>query len=96
MSDLDTSKKWNSEGMQVKSIYSLFRILYDFFARRRILLYVSTFIVIVIAALILRNITMNEDIAPLLPDGENEAAKDFALLQKAPFSDKILISLKAG
>ena len=55
-----------------------------------------TFAVIVVAALILRNITMNEDIAPLLPDGENEAARDFALLQKAPFADKILISLKAG
>jgi uncharacterized protein len=96
MTGPDANKKWNSEDVQVKSSFSLFRILYDFFARRSILLYVLTFVVIVIAALILRNITMNEDIAPLLPDGENEAAKDFALLQKAPFSDKILISLKAG
>ena len=60
------------------------------------MLYVLTFAVIVIAALILRNIRMNEDIAPLLPDGQNEAARDFALLQKAPFADKVLINLKAG
>ena len=54
------------------------------------------FVVIVAAALVLRNIKMNEDIAPLLPDGENEAARDFALMQKAPFSDKVLINLEAG
>jgi uncharacterized protein len=94
MTDPDTNKKRNSEDVLVKFL-SLFRLIYDFFARRRILLYALTFVVIVIAALILRNITMNEDIAPLLPDGENEAARDFALLQKAPFADKVLISLKA-
>ncbi|MBA4389735.1 MAG: hypothetical protein C0399_02205 [Syntrophus sp. (in: bacteria)] len=96
MTEYDTNKERNSGDAQVKSVFSFFQVLYDFFARRRILLYVLTFAVIVIAALILRNITMNEDIAPLLPDGENEAARDFALLQKAPFADKILISLKAG
>lgn len=96
MTEYDTNKERNSADAQVKSVFSFFQVLYDFFARRRILLYVLTFAVIVIAALILRNITMNEDIAPLLPDGENEAARDFTLLQKAPFSDKILISLKAG
>ena len=79
-----------------KSVFSFFRILYDFFTHRRPLLYVMTFAVIVAAGLILRNINMNEDIAPLLPDGQNEAARDFALLQKAPFADKVLISLKAG
>jgi len=74
----------------------LFRICYEFFAGRRITLYVLTFAVIVAAGLILRNITMNEDIAPLLPDGDSDAARDFALLQKAPFADKVLISLMAG
>ncbi len=76
------------------AFFSLFARLYDFFARRRLLLYVLTFAVIVGAAFILRNIKMNEDIAPLLPDGENEAAQDFALLQKAPFADKILVNLR--
>ena len=80
----------------MKSFFSLFSLLYDFFARRRVLLYIMTFAVIVAAAFILRNIRMNEDIAPLLPDGQNEAAKDFALLQKAPFADKVLINLEAG
>jgi predicted exporter len=88
--------KENTRHIQEKSFFSFFQVLYDFFARYRVLLYVVTFIVIVIAALTLRNINMNEDIAPLLPDGQNEAARDFALLQKAPFADKVLISLKAG
>ena len=81
---------------RLNPLFPLFRVLYVFFTRHRILLYAMTFAVIVVAGLILRNINMNEDIAPLLPDGENEAARDFALLQKAPFADKVLISLKAG
>jgi predicted RND superfamily exporter protein len=89
-------KSGNRKDAQPKSVFSFFRILYAFFAHRRPLLYVMTFVVIVAAGLILRNITMNEDIAPLLPDGQNEAARDFALFQKAPFADKVLISLKAG
>jgi predicted exporter len=96
MADSDINKRENREDVQAKSAFSVFRILYNYFTRHRILLYVMTFAVIVVAGLILRNITMNEDIAPLLPDGENEAARDFALLQKAPFADKVLISLKAG
>jgi predicted exporter len=96
MAEHETNKTENRGDVPVKSAFSFFRTLYVFFARRRILLYVMTFAVIVAAGLILRNITMNEDIAPLLPDGENEAARDFALLQKAPFADKVLISLKAG
>jgi predicted exporter len=96
MAEPETNKTENRGDVPVKSAFSFFRTLYVFFARRRILLYVMTFAVIVAAGLILRNITMNEDIAPLLPDGENEAARDFALLQKAPFADKVLISLKAG
>lgn len=80
----------------MKSFFSSFSFLYNLFACRRVLLYVITFAFIIAAALILRNIRMNEDIAPLLPDGQNEAAKDFALLQKAPFADKVLINLEAG
>jgi len=78
------------------SLFFLLGAVYNFFACRRIVLFLMTFVVIVGAALILRNIKMNEDIAPLLPDGASEAARDFALLQKAPFADKVLISLKAG
>ena len=39
---------------------------------------------------------MNEDIAPLLPDDRSEAAKDFALLQKTPFANKVLINLRGS
>lgn len=78
----------------MRNIFSVFSFIYDHLARRRPLLYCATFAVIILAALILRNIRMNEDIKPLLPDDRSEAAKDFALLQKAPFSDKVLVSLR--
>ncbi|HOW53165.1 MAG TPA: MMPL family transporter [Syntrophorhabdaceae bacterium] len=78
----------------MNSFFSVFSSLYSHLARRRPLLYCATFAVIILAAFILRNIRMNEDIKPLLPDDRSEAAKDFALLQKAPFSDKVLVSLK--
>ncbi len=78
----------------MNAFFSVFSSLYGYLARRRLLLYCATFAVIILAAFILRNIKMNEDIKPLLPDDRSEAAKDFTLLQKAPFSDKILINLK--
>src|SRR5512145_2206407 len=84
------------KNVQIKSFFRSIGTLYDFFVSRRVLLFAMTFIIIIGAAFILRNIRMNEDIAPLLPDGESEAARDFALLQKTPFADKVLINLKAG
>ncbi len=80
----------------MRNFFSVFSFIYDHLARRRPWLYLAAFAVIIIAAFILRNIRMNEDIRPLLPDDRSEAAKDFALLQKAPFSDKVLVSLKGG
>jgi predicted exporter len=82
--------------MTMNTFFSIFSSLYYFFARRRLLLYGATFVVIVMAALILRNIKMDEDIQPLLPDGQSVAAKDFALLQKAPFANKVLVNLKGS
>ncbi|HEX2965652.1 MAG TPA: MMPL family transporter [Syntrophorhabdaceae bacterium] len=73
--------------------FSFFGNFYNVFSRRRLLLYGIALVVIIAAGLILRNISMNEDIAPLLPDDNSEAARDFELLQKAPFADKVLVSL---
>jgi predicted exporter len=80
----------------MNAFFSIFSSLYDHFVRRRMLLYGTTFVVIVLAAFILRNIKMNEDIQSLLPDGQSETAKDFALLQKAPLANKVLINLRSG
>ena len=80
--------------MIMDACFSIFSSLYSFLSRRRVLLYCATFVVILLAAFVLRNIKMNEDIAPLLPDDRSEAAKDFALLQKAPFANKVLINLR--
>jgi uncharacterized protein len=78
------------------AFFSIFVSIYSFFSRHKVLLYSATFAVILLAALVLRNIKMNEDIAPLLPDDRSEAAKDFALLQKTPFANKVLINLKGS
>ena len=80
----------------MKPRFSFFSSLYGLLSRHRLLLYCATFAVILLAALVLKNITMNEDIAPLLPDDQSEAAKDFALLQKTPFANKVLINLKGS
>lgn len=82
--------------MTVKSPFSLLSSLYNFFSRHRALLYCAAFAAILFAAFILKNIKMNEDIAPLLPDDQSEAAKDFALLQKSPFANKVVINLEGS
>lgn len=82
--------------MKDHTFFSLFSFFYRVISHRRIFLYLFTAAIIIVSALILKNIKMNEDIAPLLPDGQNEAARDFALLRKAPFSGKILVNLQGG
>ena len=54
--------------MIMDSYFSIFSSIYNFFSRHKVLLYSATFVIILLAALVLKNITMNEDIAPLLPD----------------------------
>ena len=52
MIEPNTNKAGKKKDVPVKSVFSFFRILYDFFARHRILLYVMTFAVIIAAIVI--------------------------------------------
>ncbi len=76
--------------------YAIFSRAFEFFERRRILLYAIIFAVVASSAFLLKSIKLSEDVQPLLPDGASDAAIDFRLLQQAPFMQKIVFNLKAG
>ncbi|MCJ7833371.1 MAG: MMPL family transporter, partial [Deltaproteobacteria bacterium] len=77
------------------SFFSWFSKIFDFFSRRRIALYIAILIIIVFCVFILRNIKLSEDLQPMLPAGQSEAAQDISLLQQAPFMQKVVVNLKA-
>ena len=77
------------------SFYDLFSRAFEFFSRRRIVLYGVIVAVMAVSIFILRSITLSEDIKPMLPEGASEAAADFRFLQQAPFLQKVVINLKA-
>jgi uncharacterized protein len=77
------------------SFYDLFSRAFEFFSRRRIVLYGVIVAVMAVSIVILRSITLSEDIKPMLPEGASEAAADFRFLQQAPFLQKVVINLKA-
>jgi len=78
------------------SFYGIFSKAFEFFSRRRIILYGVIVVVMGLSTIILRSITLTEDIRPMLPEGASEAAVDFRFLQQAPFLQKVVINLKAG
>jgi predicted exporter len=81
--------------MQVPS-FTVFSRLYSFFSRRRKLLFSATLLLIALGAVASFNIEMREDIEAMLPDDSSDVAGDFRLLQSAPFTRKIIISIKGG
>ena len=78
------------------SFYDVFSKAFEFFSKRRIILYAMIIAVMGASTFILRSITLTEDIRPMLPEGASEAAVDFRFLQQAPFLQKVVINLKAG
>jgi len=70
--------------------------VYGFFSTRRRILFLSTLIVIAVAAVFSKKMHLSENIRTLLPDNGSEAAEAFSLLDAMPFSQKIAISLKSG
>lgn len=75
-------------------ISAFFSALYRFFARRRTLLFLATAALLGGAALAVREIRTEEDIVAMLPDDGSEAARDFRLLQQAPWTRKLVITLR--
>jgi predicted exporter len=79
----------------MSSFYGLLAKTFEFFARRRILLYALIVAVVASSSLVLRSIKLSEDIQPLIPSGSSDAALDFRFLQQAPFIQKVVFNIRA-
>ena len=58
-------------------------------------LYAAILIIAALCGITLKSIKLNEDLQPMIPAGQSEAARDIALLQQAPFMQKVVFNLKA-
>ena len=76
--------------------FPVFSRLYRFLSGRRKTLFAATAFLIALGGAALRNIEIREDIESMLPDDTSDVARDFRLLQSAPFTRKILITLTGG
>jgi|GEM_PF-303440 len=72
--------------------------LYEYLRTRRpgvrAALWLFLGILLVISLLNLRTLQVEENIGAMLPDGDSGVARDFALLQQAPFARKVVIHLQ--
>lgn len=75
-------------------IQTAFSSIYRFFACRRLALFLVTAAVLAGALLAIGRVQPEEDIAAMLPDDGSAAAEDFHLLQQAPWTRKVVISLR--
>ena len=76
--------------------FAWFERLYRYLSGRRRMLFGATLLLVALCALASRRLQIQEDISAMLPDGGSSAATDFRLLQLAPFSKKLVITLKGG
>ncbi len=67
---------------------------YRFFACRRRLLFGLTAVLLLLSAVAFARIRLEANIDAMLPDRGSRVAADFALLQRAPFARKVLISVE--
>ena len=67
---------------------------YVFFFRKRWLLFTASGVIILLSLISLQRIELNENVLSMLPDGTGEVVADFDLLQKSPFSRKLIIQLR--
>jgi uncharacterized protein len=72
----------------------IFRHLYNFFSRRRPMLFTVAAVIIVLSLISLKDIQLSEDIKSMLPDNKKDFTADFELLQHTPFMHKVIINLK--
>ena len=81
--------------MKVPS-FALFERLHRYFSGRRTLLFSATLAVVALSVLAASRLKIQEDIVAMLPDDSSSVANDFRLLQLAPFTRKLVITLKSG
>jgi uncharacterized protein len=74
--------------------FTTFERLYRYFSSRRRILFGATLLVVALSALASGRLSIQEDIIAMLPDDSSSVAKDFRLLQLAPFTRKLVITLK--
>ncbi len=74
--------------------FDIFRHLYLFFSKKRVILFLCTGIIIALGFYYIGKIKLSEDIKSLLPDNRDDFLLEFNLLQKTPFMHKIIINLK--
>lgn len=79
----------------MSSFFSWFSKVYDFFSRRRKVLYLVVLVIVALCGFFLKNFNLREDLQPLLPAGRSRAAEDFRLLSQSPFLQKVLLTLEA-
>ncbi|MBJ6748730.1 MMPL family transporter [Geomonas anaerohicana] len=73
---------------------NLFGRLYRYFAGRRRVLYGATLLLVALSLFASSRLRLQDDIVAMLPDDGSSAATDFRLLQLAPFTRKLVVSLK--
>ena len=76
--------------------FTLFERLYRFLSSRRKFLFSATLLVIALSVFAASKLKIQEDIVAMLPDDSSSVAQDFRLLQLAPFTRKLVITLKVG
>lgn len=76
--------------------FTLFERIYRFLSKRRKLLFFATLLVVALSVFASSKLKIQEDIIAMLPDDSSSVAQDFRLLQLAPFTRKLVITLKAG
>ena len=69
--------------------------LYRFCSGRRRLLIGATLLVVALSAVAASRLQIQEDIVAMLPDDSSSVAEDFRLMQLAPFTRKVVITLRA-
>ena len=76
--------------------FTLFEKLYNFFSVRRTVLFSATVLIVALSFIASSRLHIQEDIVAMLPDDSSSVAQDFRLLQLAPFTRKLVITLKGG
>ena len=77
------------------SSFTLFERLYRLLGPRRKALYAATLLLVAVSFLAASRASIQEDIVAMLPDDGSQVDRDFKLLQLAPFTRNVVITLTA-
>ncbi|HEY3307626.1 MAG TPA: MMPL family transporter [Desulfuromonadaceae bacterium] len=76
--------------------FTVFEWLYRYLSGHRKPLFIVTLLIVALGCFATSKARIQEDIVAMLPDDNSNVARDFRLLQLAPFTRKIVITLKTG